>query len=104
MAQALGSLLEVAARLAGEHRNEDPGTKWVYLSEAPDEVRLVEVSASVGNSGEVLPFRFGPDPALGIPFPSVVVLLSEEEWEQVRAGQLHLPPGWAAPADLRPLP
>ena len=61
-----------------------------------DEVRLVEVSGSLGNGGpgEVLPFRFQAQPEKGVPYASVVVLLSPSEWEAVGKDELKLPPGW----------
>lgn len=90
------SVFEVATELAQAHRAEDPSTDAIYLSEAEGEVRLVEVSGSVGSSagGEVLPFGFRARPDQGIPYPSVVVLLSPSEWKRVQTGTLALPKGW----------
>ena len=85
---------EIAKELAEAHRKEDPSTKAVFLSEDAAEVHLVEVSGSVATSGEVLPFRFAARPDLGVPYASVVILLSEEEWVRVERGELALPPGW----------
>ncbi len=97
------SIPEVALELAEAHRKEDPETRAVFLSDDPDqvEVRLVEVSGSVESSGEVLPFRFAPRPDKGIPYASVVVLLSEDEWDRVYRGELHLPQGWGSPNTLK---
>jgi hypothetical protein len=94
-------ILEVARELAEAHRVEDPKTKSVFLAEGEDEVRLVEVSGSIGNSGEVLPFRFAPHPERGIPYASVVVLLSEDDWLRLKKGDLTLPPGWGNPEGLK---
>ncbi len=98
---AMKPILEVARELAAAHRKEDPETKSVFFAEDPAEVRLVEVSGSVGTSGDVLPFRFTARPDQGIPYASVVVLLSEEEWARVQRGELQLPPGWGAPDQLK---
>jgi hypothetical protein len=95
------SIPDVARELAAAHQKEDPATKSVFLSEDAGEVRLVEVSESVGTSGEVLPFRFAARPDQGIPYASVVILLSEDEWERVRRGELRLPEGWGAPDKLK---
>ena len=94
---------DTARELAEAHRTEDPDTTDIFLSPDPagQEVRLVEVSGSVGTANEVLPFRFGPAPEYGVPFASVVILLSRAEWEAVRAGTLRLPEGWESPAQLR---
>lgn len=99
------SLDEVARELAEAHREADPTTQAVYLALDPAgrEIRLVEVSGSVGTTGEVLPFRFGPRVDQGIPYPSIVVLLSPDEWKQLEAGQLELPESWGRAAALVPL-
>ena len=91
----------VARELADAHRVEDPKTRSVFLAESESEVRLVEVSGSVGDSGEVLPFRFAPRPDLGVPYASVVLLLSEEDWRRVERGEIDLPQGWGRPDALK---
>jgi hypothetical protein len=98
------SVFQVAEDLARAHRAEDPETQEVYLapgSESSAEVRLVEISGSLGGSGEVLPFRFAPRDDLDIPYASVVVLLSPDDWQRVQNGELQLPDGWGRPADLQ---
>jgi hypothetical protein len=100
-AMATKPIVDVAKDLAEAHRKEDPATKAVFLAENPAEVRLVEVSGSVSSSGEVLPFRFGPRPDLGVPYASVVVLLSEDDWGRIERGELALPPDWGTPAALK---
>jgi len=95
------SVEDVARDLARAHRAEDPQTLEIYLAHADDEVRLLEVSKSVTDGDQVLPFRFGPQPSQGIPFPSTVILLSLQEWKRVRAGELSLPDGWGTPAALK---
>lgn len=92
---------EVAKELAEAHRKEDPSTTAVFLAEDRAEVRLVEVSGSIVTSGEVLPFRFAARPDRGVPYPSVVVLLSEDDWARIERGDLELPPGWGTPATLK---
>lgn len=94
------SIMEVAKELAEAHRKEDPETLDIYLANDQYEVRLVEVSKSLARMGEVLPFRFKARPDQGIPYASVVVLLSPEEWEELNAGKLSLPAGWGEPGKL----
>jgi len=91
----------VANDLARAHRRDDRATVAIYQARAQDEVRLVEVTGSVGTTNDVLPFRMGARPDLGVPFASVVVLLSPDEWQSVEQGKLSLPSGWGEPADLR---
>jgi hypothetical protein len=90
------SVFEVARQLAEAHKVEDPETTDIFIAAANDEVRLVEVSGSLGasTSREVLPFRFNAQPEQGIDYPSVVVLLSPSEWDAVKRGELTLPSGW----------
>lgn len=90
------SVLDVAKKLAESHKKEDPETTDIFVAEATDEVRLVEVSGSLGSTGSraVLPFRFNARPDRDVDYPSVVVLLSPNEWKAVQAGELSLPSGW----------
>jgi hypothetical protein len=86
---------DVAEELAEAHKKDDPLTTDIFFQEGVDnEVRLVEVSGSLGSGGpgEVLPFRFTPGE--DVPMPSVVVLLSPSEWSAVQKGELDLPAGW----------
>ena len=97
--------LDAARRLAKAHRETDPTTTQVYLAPDPQyqEIRLVEVSTSTMDIGEVLPYGFSKREDLGIPYPSVVVLLSPREWEDVKDRKLNLPAGWGDVRDLKPL-
>ena len=89
-------LKKIAHELASSHRAHDKSIERVFFVPDPDgnEVRLVEVSSEVSTTNEVFPVRFGARIDLGVPVPSVVVLLSEEEWQAVTKGELDLPAGW----------
>lgn len=98
------SVFDVATDLAKAHKAEDPETKAIYLaksSESSSEVRLVEVSGSLDGAGEILPFRFAPRNDLGVPYASVVVLLSFEDWARLERGELSLPAGWGSAGELQ---
>jgi hypothetical protein len=95
------SVIDVAQQLADAHRHEDPETKEIYLAEAENEIRLIEVSASLQPTGKVLPFRFTARPDQGIDFPSVIVLLSPAEGDLLRKGKITLPPGWGDYSTLK---
>jgi hypothetical protein len=77
---------QAAEELADSHRQEDPATEEIYFAfdERRDEIQLIEISSSVGESGEVMPFRFSAQD--DIPFATVLVLLSPKEWEQLQWG------------------
>ena len=83
----------VAKMLAGEHISNDAGTLRVYWAPHPSEIRLVEITTSVEDRDELLPFRFAADPP-EVPYESVVVLLSPGDWNRVRARQLDVPDGF----------
>ena len=90
------SLTAVARMLAAAHRKADKKTVEIKLFPAKHEnvIRLLEVSDSAPTTGEVLPFSFGTDVANGVDYPSVVILLSPTEWQQVVNKHLSLPSGW----------
>ncbi len=50
---------------------------------------------------ELLPFRFAPSPEHGVPYASVVVLLSVDDWARIKRGDLKLPADWGTPATLK---
>ncbi len=91
-------IMDVARELAIAHREYDPATTTIKLFPSIDrEIRLLEVSSASPTTGEVLPFRFGADAAQGIDYPSVVIVLSPREWEDVKSHDLPLPTGWSLP-------
>ncbi len=84
------SVEETAKLLADEHIREDEGIERILWVPAENEVRLIEVTNSVTDRNEVLPFRFSPDPP-DVPYPSVVILLAPGDWERIKAHELDLP-------------
>jgi hypothetical protein len=88
--------LRTARKLASAHRVADPETRLIFLSpdDTEQEIFLLEVSGSTPTTRELYPFAFDARPDLDILFPSVVLLLSQTEWDEVSCGQLALPPGW----------
>jgi hypothetical protein len=95
------SVDDVANDLARAHQKADPDIQQIWMIEDPtgSEVRLLEVSGSVGNVGAVMPFRFKARPP-GVPYPSVVILLSPEEKDQLDRKELDLPPIWGTAPKL----
>ncbi len=87
---------ECAIELARAHRDIDPATKDVYLASGENDplIRLVEVSASVPTTSEFFPYSFMDDPQNGVPYPSVLILVSPGEWKSLMEGKRNLPPGW----------
>jgi hypothetical protein len=98
---------QVANELAKKHYQLEPGlTKVIRFSGSaqvefrPTEpIKLLEVNQNTVASG-VLPLRFGPAPASGITFPSIIVEVTPEEYERIRKKELALPQGWGAEEEL----
>lgn len=93
---------DLAARdLAARHFRVEPGLTHVFrLNAAPDAegrpgepIKLLEVNAGTVPSG-VLPLHFGPAPASGILYPSVIVEVTPAEFDRIQARELALPRDW----------
>jgi hypothetical protein len=56
-------------------------------------IKLLEVNTNTVPSG-VLPVQFGPAPASGIPYPTIIVEVAPEEFEKIQTHELKLPKGW----------
>ena len=89
---------EIAKLLADAHRQIEPTIRRIIrlLTEREDDIRepvkLLEVNPATSPSG-IFPIAFTADPP-EIPYPSVVVEVTEVEFEQINAGTLKLPTGW----------
>jgi hypothetical protein len=90
-----------ARSLAREHRKSDPDIVAVYVVPREDEVRIVEVSNSVGTTNEVIPLRFSKNPGEGLPLDTVIVLMSKEEYKAYEDGDLDLPEGWVNLTEIK---
>lgn len=97
---------EIAKELAEAHRKIEPGISRIFRVVAEEEervgepVKLLEVNPETSPSG-IVPIAFGPDPPR-IPFPSVIIEVTEGEFEKIRAGILELPDGWRLGDPLYP--
>ena len=90
--------LQVAKALAQSHRRLEPGIRLIFQvisdrEDYPDEpLKLLEVNPDTSPSG-IFPIAFNADPPT-VPFPSVVIEVTDGEFERIRAGSLLLPDGW----------
>jgi hypothetical protein len=97
---------EIARKLAGAHRKVEPGISRILRviadreQDAGEPVKLLEVNPDTSPSG-IVPIAFSADPPQ-IPFPSVVIEVTESEFEKIRAGTLALPDGWRLGDELYP--
>lgn len=97
----------VAKELAKRHYQVESGlTRVIRFSGAADieavpaePIKLLEVNAATVPSG-VMPLHFGPAPASGILYPSVIIEVTPEEFQRIQARELMLPEGWQIGDDL----
>jgi hypothetical protein len=81
---------EVARLLADAHREMEPAISRIVRlvvdreDEAREPVKLLEVNPATSPSG-IFPIAFTADPPR-VPYPSVVVEVTEAEFEQIRTG------------------
>lgn len=91
---------EAANRLAQRHYLFEPAITEIRTITSgtiygPNEpIKLLEVNANTIPSG-IMPLRFDAVPASGIPFPSVIIEVTPEEYEQIKRNELKLPSGWS---------
>lgn len=80
--------------LVNWHREGEQPPQKIILFPDPDgqEVRLLEVTELVPETGELYPITFGATKEL--PYRTVVMQVTPREWEAIRAGKMPLPEGW----------
>ena len=101
---------EEARHLAKKHYQVEMGLTHVFRVNGaaevefnPDEpIKLLEVNENTVPAG-IIPIRFGPSPAAGIHYPSVIVEVTPDEYEKIQSEELKLPNNWKI-GDLIPRP
>jgi hypothetical protein len=97
----------VARDLANKHYEVEEGLTRIFRLTGTTEVevrpaepiKLLEVNDSTFASG-LRPLQFAPAPASGIPFPSVIVEVTPDEFAKIQSQELKLPRGWVLGAEL----
>jgi hypothetical protein len=97
----------VARELAKKHFQAEVGLQKIIRLTGSAEaevmpcepIKLLEVNANTVPSG-VLPVSFGPAPASGIPYASVIVEVSPDEFTKIQTQDLKLPKGWRLGEEL----
>jgi hypothetical protein len=92
---------EAARDLAKKHFQVEAGLTHVIriggsaeVEFRPNEpIKLLEVNENTVPSG-IMPLQFGPSPASGIHYSSVIVEVTPDEYEKIQTGELGLPEGW----------
>jgi hypothetical protein len=99
---------EIARVLADAHRGVEPAISRIIRlvadgdreRDSGEPIKLLEVNPDTSASG-IFPIAFGADPPR-IPFPSVVIEVTEGEFDEIRNGSLFLPDGWQLGYTLYP--
>jgi hypothetical protein len=92
---------EEARELARKHYQVEAGVTLIFRVTATAEVevrptepiKLLEVNENTVPSG-IMPLQFGPSPASGLHYPSVILEVTPDEFQQIQDQELMLPHGW----------
>jgi hypothetical protein len=92
---------EEAVALAQTHYQVEAGLTHVFriigdgAAEAlPTEpIKLLEVNENTVPSG-ILPIQFGPSPASGLHYSTVILEVTPDEYRKIQSEELRLPHGW----------
>jgi hypothetical protein len=98
---------EEAIALAQKHYQVYAGLTQVFRVTGAAEVelkptepiKLLEVNEYTVPSG-IMPIQFGPSPASGLHYPSIIVEVTPDEFQRIRNQELMLPNGWSIGAPI----
>ena len=96
-----------AKRLAQKHYEIETGLTRIFRVTGPGDtesgeaepIKLLEVNEATAPTG-VMPLHFGPVPASGIPYPSVILEVTPGEYEEIITDKIKLPLGWTIGEEL----
>jgi hypothetical protein len=99
--------LAAARELAKKHYEVEDGLIRIFRLTGKSEVeasrsepiKLLEVNENTVSSG-VMPLHFGAVPDIGIPFPSIIVEVTPEEFMKIKTRELKLPKDWEIGEEL----
>lgn len=92
---------DAARELAMRHYEVEEGLTHIFrISDADatqvingEPIKLLEVNLNTPETG-IMPLHFGPSPASGIPYASIIIEVSPSEFEKIQSNELKLPEGW----------
>lgn len=89
---------EAARNLARAHFLVETGLVHVFRLVSKNEteaepIKLLEVNRFTVPTG-IMPLRFDAAPARGIPYPSIIVEVTPDEYQQIQTESLKLPEDW----------
>jgi hypothetical protein len=101
---------EEAVELARKHFQIETGMTQIFrltgsadVEFRPNEpIKLLEVNENTVPAG-IMPIQFGPSPASGLNYPTIIVEVTPDEFQKIQNQQLELPHGWKI-GDPIPMP
>jgi hypothetical protein len=87
----------MASFYAKRHGETDPSIRAIHYlpTAAPaNEIRLLEVNEAITGTASPEPIDFGVDAGGPNEHKLIVFDVTPEQWEEIQAGTLALPPGW----------
>src|ERR1700722_3791339 len=98
MRTTMANKQEAARKLAQAHYLVEEGLIGVFrlVSQAENEaepIKLLEVNRDTVPTG-IMPLGFDAAPERGISYPSVIIEVTPEEYQQIQSAVLSLPNGW----------
>lgn len=87
---------ETAKELIAAHYKNDSQMKKakLFLSKQDRIIRILELTDGVPSCDAPTPFSFDAVLSEGVPYPSSVILVNQQDWDRILEGQLRLPPRW----------
>jgi hypothetical protein len=65
-----------------------------YEAQPSTPIKLLQVNRNAPPSGVILPLGFDAAPSSGVPYPSVIMSVTPDEFSKIRSEELKLPRGW----------
>lgn len=101
MATVMQSKDQQAYELARKHYEVEEGLTCIvrFMQEegfeamASEPIKLLEVNRNTIASG-IMPIQFAATPDHGISYPTTIIEVTPEEYQQIQARELSLPAGW----------
>jgi hypothetical protein len=90
-----------AQQLATAHYGIEAGIRQIFRiltrpdieAKSDEPIKLLEVNENTIAAG-IMPLQFGPVPAKGFHFPTIIVEVTPEEFDRICARELPLPSDW----------
>jgi hypothetical protein len=100
-----------AKRLAEKHYEVEDGLMRIFRLNSRAEIeanraepiKLLEVNENTVPAG-VMPLHFGAAPASGIPFSSIIIEVTPDEFTKIQTRELNLPKDWKIGEELPKTP